>query len=216
MRLCLIRHGESEGNVAATLQGCRLDTPLSPRGRRQAESLSIRLLDEPIDAVVASPMSRARETAEIVAAPHGLGVSTDADLLEFEGGNWTGRSLDQEMERHVAELRARWRAGEVEVRTPGGESPVLAAERASRFLTRLRSKGFLAPLVVAHGRFNRVLMTKILERDLSRMDEIRQRNGSVSIFELDEHGHATSVFLDDVEHLSAELRVVTGGSDSVR
>jgi broad specificity phosphatase PhoE len=216
MRLCLIRHGESEGNVAATLQGCRLDTPLSPRGRKQAESLSIRLLQEPIDAVVASPMCRARETAEIVAAPHGLGVSTDSDLLEFDWGSWTGRSLDEEMERHVAELRARWRAGEVEVHPPGGESPIKAAERAGRFLARLRSRGALGPLVVAHGRFNRVLMTRILGRDLSRMDEIRQRNGSVSIFELDEDGHATSVSLDDVEHLSAELQVVTGANDSVR
>ncbi|MEO6326285.1 MAG: histidine phosphatase family protein [Thermoanaerobaculia bacterium] len=216
MRVCLIRHGESEGNVAATLQGCRLDTPLSPRGRKQAESLAIRLLNEPMDAVIASPMSRARETAEIVAAPHGLGISTDADLLEFDWGSWTGRSLDQEMERHVAELRARWRAGEVDVRTPGGESPVLAAVRAGRFLARLRAKKVLAPLVVAHGRFNRVLMALILNRDLSRMDEIKQRNGSVSIFELDEEGKATSVSLDDVEHLSAELRVVTGANDSVR
>lgn len=202
--------------MAATLQGCRLDTPLSPRGRRQAESLSIRLLEEPVDSVVASPMSRARETAEIVAAPHGLGVSTDPDLLEFDWGSWTGRLLDQEMERHVAELRARWRAGEVDIRPPGGESPVHAAERASRFLTRLRSSGALSPLVVAHGRFNRVLMTRILERDLSRMDEVRQRNGSVSIFELDQDGHASPLLLDDVEHLSAQLRMVSGGSDSVR
>lgn len=216
MRLRLIRHGESEGNLAATLQGCRLDTPLSIRGRKQAESLAARLLSEPIDLVFASPMSRARETAEIVASPHGVGISLDPDLVEFDWGDWTGRTLDQEMERRVAELRARWRAGEIRDRAPGGESPVAAAERGARFLARLLATGALAPLVVAHGRFNRVLMTLLLGRDLSRMDEIRQRNGSVFIFEVGPDGVAHSVFLDDVEHLAPELRVVTGLNDSVR
>jgi len=216
VRLTIVRHGESDGNVAATLQGCRLDTPLSTRGRRQAEALSVRLAEERIDSVVASPMVRARETAEILAAPHGLGVAVDPDLVEFDWGSWTGRPLDEEMERRVAELRARWRAGDVDVSTPGGESPTAAAKRAARVLSRLRASGDAAPLVVAHGRFNRILMTLVLERDLSRMDEIRQRNGSVSVFELGGEKGPEAIRLDDVEHLSQDLRVVTGGSDSVR
>lgn len=215
MRLTLVRHGESEGNHSATLQGCRLDTPLTLRGRRQAESLAIRLFTHEIDAVVASPMRRAHETAEILGAPHGLAVATDPDLREFDWGLWTGQPLDEGMERLVAELRARWRSGDVNVSPPGGESPVLAARRAERVLERLKARAPLAPLVVAHGRFNRVLMTVLLGRDLSRMDEIRQRNGSVSVFDWTEVP-AQPLLLDDVGHLPAELRVMTGGSDSVR
>jgi broad specificity phosphatase PhoE len=212
----LIRHGESAGNVAATLQGCRLDTPLSPRGRRQAECLSVRLAEEPMDVVYASPLERARQTAELVAAPHGIPVKIDRDLVEFDWGEWTGRPLDDEMERLVSELRARWRAGEVDAPTPGGESPVAAARRARRFLERLKVAGPLAPTIVAHGRFNRVLMTVLLERDLARMDEIRQRNGSLSLFEGNGDGSCRALLLDDVEHLTPDLRVVTKGSDSVK
>lgn len=216
MRIQLVRHGESEGNVAATLQGCRLDTPLSARGRRQAESLAIRLQAEDVDTVVSSPMMRAKETAEIIAAPHGLGITLDTDLVEFDWGTWTGRLLDEEMEREVAGLRARWRSGDTELAPPGGETPLRAAQRARRFLARLKGTGPLAPLVVAHGRFNRILMAVLLGRDLSRMDEVRQRNGSVSVFEWDGDGAARPALLDDVEHLSADLRVVTGVNESVR
>lgn len=216
MQLRLIRHGESAGNVAATLQGCRLDTPLSARGRRQAECVAIRLAEEPLDGVFASPLVRARETAEILAAPHGVGLRIDPDLVEFDWGVWTGRPLDDEMERQVAELRARWRAGEVDAPAPGGESPVAAARRARRFLARLQEAAPDAPAVVAHGRFNRVLMTVLLGRSLSRMDEIRQRNGSLSIFDLDGGAPGRALLLDDVAHLTPDLQVITKGSDSVK
>jgi broad specificity phosphatase PhoE len=136
--------------------------------------------------------------------------------VEFDWGIWTGRSLDDEMERQVAELRARWRAGEVDAPAPGGESPVVASRRAGRFLARLRASDPLAPAVVAHGRFNRVLMTVLLERELSRMDEIRQRNGSLSVFASNGSSPCRALLLDDVEHLSPELRVITPGSDSVK
>lgn len=202
MRLGLIRHGESEGNVAATLQGCRIDAHLSARGRKQAGALAIRLAEHPLDLVVSSPMVRARETATIVEAPHGVGVIVDVELVEFDWGIWTGRPLDEDLEREVGEIRARWRSGDVDVRTPGGESPVLAAERARRVLSRLAARRSSAPLVVAHGRFNRILMTVLLGKDLSRMDEIRQRNGSLSLFDWDGTGPATPLLLDDVDHLA--------------
>lgn len=204
MRLGLIRHGESEGNVAVTLQGCRIDARLSPRGRKQAEALAVRLAEHPVDCVVSSPMVRARETAAIVEAPHGVGVAVDVELVEFDWGVWTGRPLDEDLERQVGEIRARWRSGDVDVRTPGGESPVLAAERARRVLARIAARKAGAPLVVAHGRFNRILMTVLLGRDLSRMDEIRQRNGSLSLFEWDGSAPATPLLLDDVDHIAAD------------
>src|SRR5471030_1227059 len=174
MLVRIVRHGESEGNFAGSLQGSRLDTPLSALGIRQAECLAIRLACEAIDAVWASPMVRAREMAALVAAPLGLGVLLDADLVEFDWGIWSGRPFTGEIEKEVSDVRARWRAGETELSPSGGESPARAAVRADRFLGRLSGSGARAPLVVAHGRFNRILMTRLLGRELGRMDEIRQ------------------------------------------
>jgi 2,3-bisphosphoglycerate-dependent phosphoglycerate mutase len=216
MLLRLARHGESEGNFAGSLQGSRFDTPLSARGRRQAESLAIRLAEEGIDAVWASPMVRARETAAFVAAPHGLSVAIDADLVEFDWGVWSGRPFDGVLEQEVSAVRARWRAGETDLAPAGGESPATAALRAERFLARLRTTGARAPLVVAHGRFNRILMAVLLGRPLSRMDEIRQRNGSLSVFEWDGSAPATPVLLDDVAHIAVPLQTISVLSDSVK
>jgi broad specificity phosphatase PhoE len=216
MLIRLARHGESEGNFAGSLQGSRFDTPLSARGRRQAEALAIRLADEGIDAIWSSPMVRARETALIVAAPHGLSLSIDADLVEFDWGVWSGRPFDGALEQEVSSVRARWRAGETDLAPAGGESPAHAARRGERFLARLEATGALAPLIVAHGRFNRILMTLLLGRPLSRMDEIRQRNGSLSAFERVGDAPATPVLLDDVTHIPGAIQTVSVLSDSVR
>ncbi len=210
MKIFLVRHGESEGNLGGTLQGCRLDTPLTRRGRRQAEALAVRLAEAEVDDVVASPMARARETAEICAAPHGLAVRLDLELVEFDWGVWTGLPLDDEMDRSVAELRAKWRSGDVDAAPPRGESPLDAGARAAHVLARLRAVRPAAPLVVAHGRFNRILVATLLGRDLARMDEVRQRNGSISIFEWDGEKPATSLVLDDVSHLGGDVSTPTG------
>ncbi len=216
MLLRLARHGESEGNFAGSLQGSRFDTPLSARGRRQAEALAIRLAEEGIDAVWSSPMVRARETAAVVAAPHGFSLSIDADLVEFDWGIWSGRPFDGALEQEVSSVRARWRAGETDLAPSGGESPAHAARRAERFLARLAATGARAPLVVAHGRLNRILMAVLLGRPLSRMDEIRQRNGSLSVFEWDGSAPATAVLLDDVAHIPGAIQSVSVLSDSVK
>jgi len=216
VRLYVVRHGESRGNLAGTLQGSRVDEPLSPRGVKQAEALSARLAPEPIDAVFASPMVRARQTAEILNAPHRAPVAIDPDLVELDWGVWCGQLLTEGLERDVASLRARWRAGELEVSPGGGESPVAAGRRAARFLERLRGTRKDHVLVVAHGRFNRILMATLLGRPLSRMDEIRQRNGSLSTFDWNGDGTVTPGLLDDVAHIPADLRSITGGSDSLK
>ncbi|HTS02244.1 MAG TPA: histidine phosphatase family protein [Thermoanaerobaculia bacterium] len=216
MLIRLARHGESEGNFAGSLQGSRFDGPLSARGRLQAEALAIRLAEEGIDAVWTSPMARAKETAAIVAAPHGISLSIDADLVEFDWGVWSGRPFDGALEKEVSSVRARWRSGETDLAPPGGESPSLAALRGGRFLDRLRSTGPRAPLVVAHGRFNRILMALLLGRPLGRMDEIRQRNGSLSVFEWDGAAPAAPGVLDDVSHIAVALQTVSVLSDSVK
>ncbi len=214
MKIFLVRHGESEGNLGGTLQGCRLDTALTRRGRRQAEAIAVRLAEAEVDDVVASPMARARETAEICAAPHGLAVRLDLELVEFDWGIWTGLPLDDEMDRSVAELRAKWRSGDVDAAPPRGESPLRAGVRAARVIARLRDSGPKAPIVVAHGRFNRVLMATLLGRDLARMDEIRQRTGSISAFAWDGEGPAAPLFLDDVYHLGGDVSTPAGKADA--
>ena len=94
--LLLVRHGETDWNAEGKLQG-HTDRPLNDYGRRQAQALADRLAGKSIDAVYASDLSRARETAEILGAKLGLPVVVDPDLREKNWGNWEGLTSDERL-----------------------------------------------------------------------------------------------------------------------
>ncbi len=93
--LLLVRHGETDWNAEGRLQG-HTDRPLNDHGRRQAKELADRLAgEEAVDAIYASDLSRATETAEIVGERLGLPVVVDPDLREKHWGNWEGLTGDE-------------------------------------------------------------------------------------------------------------------------
>jgi len=87
--LLLVRHGETDWNAEGRLQG-HTDRPLNDFGRRQAAALAERLAGDGIDAIYASDLSRARETAEILGARLGLPVLLEPGLRERNWGSWEG------------------------------------------------------------------------------------------------------------------------------
>jgi broad specificity phosphatase PhoE len=132
LTLILTRHGLTPaGNV---LLGGQLDVPLAPQGRAQAESLRNRLAGVRIDRIVASPMLRALETAQVVAA--GRPIEVDERLRELDYGRWEGLS-HAEADARDPELRARWEADPATTHSPGGECGDDVAARALRFLVDL-------------------------------------------------------------------------------
>ena len=88
----LVRHGETIDNARQIMQG-QTQGELNEKGREQAQQVAERLANEPIDAVVASDLHRAIQTAEIIAAPHGLLVRTTELLRERDWGSFTGRFI---------------------------------------------------------------------------------------------------------------------------
>jgi probable phosphoglycerate mutase len=92
--LLLVRHGETDWNAEGRLQG-HTDRPLNDFGRRQAKELAERLAGEGADAIYASDLVRARDTAEIIGARLGLPVVIDADLREKNWGSWEGLTGDE-------------------------------------------------------------------------------------------------------------------------
>lgn len=121
--LLLVRHGQSEGNAAGVIQG-RLDPPLTPLGREQARTLAERLRAEPATVrVVASPLARARATAEIVAAALGLPLAEEPRLMEYDFGEASGLTPAAVRERHPE-----WSGG----RGDGAARPLLPGEEGVR------------------------------------------------------------------------------------
>ncbi len=135
-RLIVVRHGETAWNRATRIQG-HTDIPLSALGLAQAERLAQALADEPLAAIYASDLSRARQTAEALAAVHGLPVRQDRGLRERAFGRFEGLSW-QEIDQGYPEEAARWRRREPDYPVGGGESLVdfsarclAAAQRAA-------------------------------------------------------------------------------------
>lgn len=90
----LVRHGETVDNARQIMQG-QTQGELNERGIEQAQQVAQRLASEQIDAVVASDLHRAIQTAEIIAAPHGLPVKTIEVLRERDWGSFTGRFIPE-------------------------------------------------------------------------------------------------------------------------
>ncbi len=133
--LLLVRHGETDWNADGRLQG-HTDRPLNDFGRRQARQLADELADEKLEAIYASDLARARETAEIVGERVRLPVVLDPDLREKDWGTWEGLTP---VERDRVEFV--------------GETTEAHEERILRALRRIseRHPGDKCLLVVTHG-----------------------------------------------------------------
>jgi probable phosphoglycerate mutase len=153
--ILLVRHGETEWNAEGRIQG-QTNSSLNDRGREQAQALAEQLADEQIDAVYASDLDRARETAEILALRLDLPVVLDPALRERNFGSWEGRTV-AELEEQWPGAWTRWRDGN----DPEGdvEDHLALAERIRGAISRLASAhpGDTI-LVVAHGGALRVLL----------------------------------------------------------
>jgi broad specificity phosphatase PhoE len=174
----LARHGETDDNrPPVRFQGWR-DTPLNDTGRRQAQALAAELDGRGIRSIWSSDLSRARETAEIVARRLGLGVCLDSRLREGNRGRWEGR-LFPDVERDEPELFAQWERAGRTWRFPGGESLQEQLERVSACVEDVRATGRLPALVVCHGGSVRVMLCRTDPRGLDAFHEYPIPNAGV-------------------------------------
>ncbi len=128
----LVRHGETDWNRENRFQG-HADPPLNARGWAQAAEVAERLAAEPVDAVYSSPLRRALETAEVVAARLGLAVEQAEGLREIDVGEWQGLTREEVADRYPAAF-ARW----LDL-GPGWERGETYDELTTRVLRELRS-----------------------------------------------------------------------------
>jgi probable phosphoglycerate mutase len=153
----LARHGRTPYNHEGRFQG-QSDVPLDETGRRQAAELAERAAAHGFAALWASPLRRARETAEIVAARIGLPIRFDARLMETDTGDWTHRSFAEMRERDPAGFAA-WQNGDPDWRFPGGESFQEQGDRVMAALEEI-ARGPQPALVICHGMAIRLALAR--------------------------------------------------------
>src|SRR3954452_1895946 len=145
----LARHGQTAYNAEGRFQG-HLPVPLDDTGREQARRLAAQLSGVEVRALVCSPLARARETAEIVAATIGMTPEEDARFAETDTGDWTGRSF-AEVKAEDPDGFRRFQVSDPTFRYPGGESFAEQSDRVQAGLRDLRARTDALPaLVVCH------------------------------------------------------------------
>ena len=201
MRILLARHGETPWNAEGRYQG-QEDIPLSPVGERQAVALGERLHDVRIDRAVASPLARARRTAELaLGEARAAMLVIDAGLMEIAHGAWEGL-LDSEIRARDPERLQAWREAPGSVQMPDGESLQQVFDRAWPALARA-AEGLEADdtlLFVAHDAVNRVLLRRILGIPFENLWTFRQAPTTLNLLEGADVDHLEVVRLNDCAH----------------
>lgn len=233
-RLYLCRHGETDFNLENRIQG-RPDNPLNSNGQAQARALSRYLASEPLDVITSSTLQRARSTTDAVAQAHpdARRVPPLSTVVEMCFGDLEGERLDV-IEATYKSYVASWRAGDSDRAWPGayggvkGESPRVVAARG---IEGLRTLGVLPPtagtsslaaasdrtfLLVAHGRFNKILISA-LQGDVSKASDLAQGNTCINVLDFDPDGRVVVRALNVRDHIlePAAVGAATGSANSV-
>ncbi len=199
MRLHLIRHGETTSNAEGRVQG-HLDEPLSDHGMREAALLAERLAGMPIAVLYASPLQRARSTAETISARLSLEVQERDFLMERDLGALSGLTGDEIGEKYPAwrERRYLTNAGDI---VPGYERDEMFNERVipnMHALIEAHAEQEIA--VVTHGGVIAAFCRHTLGVTIRRSVEIS--NASITTFRITEGGDAAQMIsLNDTCHL---------------
>ena len=200
----LIRHGQSEGNAERRFGG-HTATPLSPRGRRQAQATARALKDEELTAIYSSDLARALETAEPLAKVTGLPVHSTTAFRERSVGVMEGLTFESAAQQHPEQYAALLRRDFEHVLT-GGESYRQLLDRAWQKLDEIieqNSGGKIA--VFSHTGTICILALHLmgaLDAPELKPVWITSANCGVTRFELRDDGLVRVLTLNDTRHLS--------------
>lgn len=195
MSIIVIRHGETALNVARVLQPA--DTPLSERGRRQAQALAQRYETAVFGALISSDLPRALETAQAIAQLTGKEIQPSPLLQERNFGALRGTAYDTLNYDAIA----------MEEAPPDGESMATVRERARQAMFFLRTTHAALGrdlLVISHGLFIRTMLAETVALPDGHPVPRRIDNTGITVISGDSPHRATVV--NNTDHLSGDLR----------
>ena len=199
LRLFVVRHGETEWVRERRFAGSR-DIPLTAAGRDQCAAVARALASATVAAVYASPLERARASAEVIAKPHGLAVRIVPAFSEMTFGSWEGLTRDEARARDP-EAWAQWRSAPHLLKLAGGETIAEVAARVTAGVEALQAahEGHTVVLV-SHGVVARVIVLGALGLGLDRLWTLDAAPAGITEIEY-EPGWATVHRMNTVAHL---------------
>ena len=196
----LLRHGQTPMSGQKRYVG-RSDVPLTDYGVRQAVAAAKRLASADLDVIVTSPLRRAVQTAEEVAAATGAPVVADEGFRETDFGAWEGLTFAEVQEHWPAEMTA-WLADPA-VPPPGGESFTEVSERVTAALHRvLAARERQAVLIVSHVTPIKMLVAQALLAPPAGLFRMHLDVAALSEIDWYADGPAVLRSFNDTGHLS--------------
>ncbi|MDH5298936.1 MAG: histidine phosphatase family protein [Desulfobulbaceae bacterium] len=179
--LSLIRHGITGANKEKRFAG-RSDEPLHPDGITQIRELAAKLVDAGIGHIVTGPLTRTRQTGEIIADILGLGIESDDAFNEIFLPHWDGLTKNEIRQRFGAEYPT-WLADPAGFRVAGCETIADVQARAVRAMERLFASAATPVLVVSHLIVARSLVLHYQGRAIADFRSVEIANGALTTFQ---------------------------------
>jgi probable phosphoglycerate mutase len=199
-RLFLVRHGATRLSAEDRFAGAT-DIDLSDEGRAQAERLARRLADDAVRAVYCSPLARTRDTASILAAPHGLAPVVRDGLREIDHGHWEGLTR-AEVEARFGDEYARWEEDPFTFAPAGGESGLDVMARALPVIRQIvEGHAGQNVVVVSHKATIRLVISSLLGFDArGYRDRLDQAPACLNVLDFKDPVRARLMLFNDISH----------------
>ncbi len=214
-RILLVRHGETDWNKQGRFQG-QIDIPLNKNGKSQAQAASEFLKNVSIQKAFSSPLSRPRETAQIILKEHpGVEISLKDNLKEISHGKWEGK-LESEIKSDWPDLLKTWKILPEKVQMPDGENIHEVSKRSITGWIEISKnlKSHETALVVAHDAVNKTILCHLLGLTPSQIWMIKQGNGGITVIDLAEkEGEPDQITcLNITSHLGGVIDLTAAGA----
>ena len=200
----LIRHGQTDFNLRGIVQGSGVDSSLNHTGQTQASHFYRKYKDEGYELVITSALKRSWETVQGF-IDDGIPWERNADINEISWGSHEGKAGTKESVAEYKRVKDEWAAGQIEGRIGGGENARELGERLERFIDHLSQRPEDKLLICSHGRAMCALVTLMMGRPISMMNELTHHNLGLWVGELQADGRYKFHLSNDRSHLPKPL-----------
>jgi len=196
LELIMVRHGTTKMNEPGIYYGWT-DAPLNEKGIEQALKLHHKLIEEPINRIYTSTLSRARMTAEIIKGNRELSIFPRECLREMNFGEWEGLSYTQ-IEQNDPALYKMWCADWIDFCIPGGESARMVHQRVKVEIDHIIKENKSGRvLVISHHGCIRSIISYLLGSDLEGYWHYKVEAGCLCRIQILDEGYCVLTSLNE-------------------
>ncbi len=203
--LYTLRHGQTDYNKQGIVQGRGVNSSINERGQQQAAAFHAHYRHLDFDAIYVSELVRTHQTVAPFVEQDGYALIATPNLDEIGWGIHEGKRPTPENRQEYKDVVTAWTGGDLTATIPGGESPLVVADRLKLFLAELHQTDHKRVLLCTHGRTSRVLFCLLMGLPLQQMQQFNHHNTGFSKFVPGDNGLYRAEFLNNIDHLEASV-----------